>query len=284
MKIRFIINPISGTGKQKGIKKYISKYFKNSEIVFTKKAGDATRLSKEATKKNIDAVIAVGGDGTLNECLKALVNTNTALGVIPCGSGNGFSLHIGMDRTIKKAIKQLQDIRIESIDTCTVNEIPFVNVAGIGFDAHIAKLFSRLKKRGFYNYVKLILNELNYCAYEYNIKYDGFERKVKAYMISFANASQYGNDVKISPSASVKDGMLDFVIVKEFPKWKIPFFLIKLLLGKIHLSKYVEIIKSKKMTINTNNTLIHLDGEYYNERNPITINLLAKSLKIIRPK
>ena len=99
-------------------------------------------------------------------------------------------------------------------------------------------------------------------------------------MISFANASQYGNDVKISPSASVKDGMLDFVIVKEFPKWKIPFFLIKLLLGKIHLSKYVEIIKSKKMTINTNNTLIHLDGEYYNERNPITINLLAKSLKI----
>lgn len=284
MKIRFIINPISGTGKQKGIKKFISKYIKDFEIIYTQKSGDAARISKEASEENIEAVIAVGGDGTVNECLKGLINTNTALGVIPCGSGNGFSNHIGMRRTTEEAIKQLQNTKIETIDSCLANGIPFVNVAGIGFDAHIAQLFARLKKRGFFNYVKIIFNELHYAAQEYNIKYDGIEKNVKAYMISFANASQYGNDVKICARANIQDGMLDFVIIKEFPKWHIPFFLLRLLTGKVHLSKYVEIIQSKTMQIKANNTLLHLDGEPYKASNPITINLLEDSLKILTPQ
>jgi len=200
MKIRFIINPISGTGKQKGIKEYITKHLENFEIIYTKKVGDATRISKEAANENIDAVIAVGGDGTVNECLKGLVNTNTALGVIPCGSGNGFAYHIGMDRTIKKAVKQLKKTQIKHIDTCTANGVPFVNVSGIGFDAHIANLFLTLTERGFINYVKLVLRELRYKAKEYTISYNNIERKVTTYMIAFANASQYGNDAKISPS------------------------------------------------------------------------------------
>ena len=155
MKIRFIINPISGTGKQKGIEEYITKHFKNFEIIHTKKTGDATRISKEAANENIDAIIAVGGDGTVNECLNSLVNTNTALGVIPCGSGNGFAYHIGMGRTIEKAVKQLKNIHIENIDTCTVNGVPCVNVSGIGFDAHIANLFLTLTDRGFVKYPNL---------------------------------------------------------------------------------------------------------------------------------
>ena len=145
MRIRFIINPISGTGKQKGIEKYITKHLKNYEIFYTQKAGDASRMSKEAAADNIDAVIGVGGDGTVNECLIGLVNTNTALGVIPCGSGNGFAYHIGMKNKIEQAIIQLKDTRIEQIDSCSANGAPFVNVSGIGFDAHIANLFSELK-------------------------------------------------------------------------------------------------------------------------------------------
>ena len=198
MKIRFIINPISGTGKQKDIEKYISKHLKNYEIIHTQKTGDATRISKEAANENIDAVIAVGGDGTINECLKGLVNTNTALGVIPCGSGNGFANHIGMDRSIEKAVKQLKDTRVEIIDSCTVNGSPFVNISGIGFDAHIANLFSTLTERGFVKYAKLVLRELSYNAKEYTISYNNIERKVKAYMINFANTSQYGNNARIS--------------------------------------------------------------------------------------
>jgi diacylglycerol kinase (ATP) len=283
MKIRFIINPISGTGKQKGIENYITKHLDNYDIFYTQRAGDASIISKDAVKKKMHAVIVVGGDGTINECLKSLINTNTALGVIPCGSGNGFAYHIGMKRSTEEAIKQLKDVQIESIDSCLANGIPFINVSGIGFDAHIAKLFTGLKRRGFFNYLKLILKELSYTPQEYNIKYDGIERKVNAYMISFANSSQYGNNAKISPMAEIQDGLLDFVIIKEFSKWKIPFFLLQIARGSIHLSKHIEIIQCKKMEIIAENTLLHLDGEPYKASNPITINLLEKSLKILKP-
>ena len=283
MKIRFIINPISGTGKQKGIEKFMIKHLENFEIIYTQKAGDATRISKEAANDNIDAIIAVGGDGTVNECLIALVNTNTALGVIPCGSGNGFAYHIGMERNIEKAVIQLKNTKIEVIDSCTANGFPFVNVSGIGFDSHVANLFLTLTKRGFVNYVKLVIRELSYKAEEYTINYNNIERKVKAYIIAFANASQYGNDTKISPMANFQDGLLDFVIVKEFPKWKIPFFLLKVATGKTHLSKYVEIIQCQKMTISAENTLLHLDGEPFKASNPIEVTILPKSLKILMP-
>jgi len=283
LKIRFIINPISGTGKQKGIEKFMIKHLENFEIIYTQKAGDATRISKEAANDNIDAIIAVGGDGTVNECLNALVNTNTALGVIPCGSGNGFAYHIGMERNIEKAVIQLKNTKIEVIDSCTANGFPFVNVSGIGFDSHIANLFLTLTKRGFVNYVKLVIRELSYKAKEYTINYNNIERKVKAYIIAFANASQYGNDAKISPMANFQDGLLDFVILKEFPKWKIPFFLLKVATGKAHLSKYVEIIQCQKMTISAENTLLHLDGEPFKASNPIEVTILPKSLKILMP-
>ena len=283
MKIRFIINPIAGTGKQKGIEGTIAKHLDNYDIVYTQKSRDATRLSSEAVRDGIDIVVVVGGDGTVNECLTGLVNSNTALGIIPCGSGNGFAYHIGMGRTVEKAIVQLKDAKIETIDSCTANGAPFVNVSGIGFDAHISNLFTGLKERGFINYVKLIFKELSYKPQEYTLQYEGIKRKIKAYMISFANASQYGNDARISPMADLQDGLLDFVIVKDFPKWKIPFFLLKLARGKTHFSKYVEIIQSKHMKISANNTLLHLDGEPYKAKNPVEIQLLPKSLKILIP-
>ena len=283
MKIRFIINPIAGTGKQTRIEDIIVKHFDNYEIFYTKKAGDATRLSSEAARDNIDAVIAVGGDGTVNECLIGLVNTKTALGIIPCGSGNGFAYHIGMGSTVEEAIVQLKSAKIETIDSCTANGAPFVNVSGIGFDAHIANLFTTLKVRGLISYVKIILKELSYKPQEYTIKYKGIERKVTAYLISCFNASQYGNNAIISPMADIKDGLIDFVIVKNFPRWKIPLFLLKVATGKAHLSKYVEIIKCQQMQISTSNTLLHLDGEPYKAKNPVEMQLLPRSLKILMP-
>ena len=283
MKIRFIINPISGTGKQNGIEKYISKYFKDYEIFYTKKIGHATLISKDAIKNKVNLVVAIGGDGTLNECIQPLINTNTALGVIPCGSGNGFANHLGMKKNIEAAIKQIKKGKIISIDSCILNKLPFINIAGIGFDAHIAKLFSKSKKRGFLKYVKLILKELMYDPQEYQISYNNNTQKIKAYMISMANASEYGNNIKIAPMANIQDGLLDFVIVKKFPKWKIPFFLYRAYQGKMYLSKHVDNIKTNKMKIYTKNTLIHLDGEPYKTTNPITINLLKNSLKILKP-
>ena len=243
MKIRFIINPISGIGKQKGIEDLIKKHLVFSyDIVYTKKCGDATILSKKAIKDKKDIVIAVGGDGTVSECSKALIGSNVAIGVIPCGSGNGFAYHIGMKKDIKKAILQLNISTLKTIDSCTANDEKFVNVSGIGFDAHIANLFANNKKRGFFNYLKLIIKELSYQPEYYKIEYNNTKKEVKAYLIAFANTSQYGNDFEISPFAKLDDGLIDFVIVKVFSKWKIPFFLLKVAKGNVHLSKNVEII------------------------------------------
>ena len=282
MKIRFIINPVSGTGKQKGIEKTISNYFKNYEIFYTEKTGDAEKLCANAVDNNIGLVIAVGGDGTINECLKPLINSKTCLGIIPCGSGNGFAFHIGMRRNIREALNQLNNSSIERVDVCSVNGAHFINVSGVGFDAHIAELFSKLEKRGFINYIKLIFRELSYKPMEYDIKYNEIKRKIKAYMISFANASQYGNDAKISPQSDIKDGLIDFVIVKDFPKWQIPFFLFKIMTGKVHLSNYVEIIKSDNMEICTTKSLVHLDGEPYKTNSPLNITL-SNSINILMP-
>ena len=285
MKIRFIINPISGTGKQKGIEKLIAKMLMNLDydIVYTNESGNATKLSQKAIKDRIDIVVAVGGDGTVNECAKALIGTGTALGVVPCGSGNGFAYHIGMEKEVKNAIKQLNNCSITNIDSCTVNGMAFVNVSGIDFDAHIANLFTDISKRGFFNYFKLIAKELSYKAQKYTLKYDGKRKTITAYLIAFANSRQYGNDFQVSPFAKIDDGLIDFVIVKDFPKWRIPFFLIKMAKGKVHLSRYVEIIQCKEMEIESSNNLVHLDGEPKELQSSITIKIQPKTLKIFSP-
>jgi YegS/Rv2252/BmrU family lipid kinase len=285
MKIRFIINPISGTGKQKGIENLIAKNLSNFDytIVYTKESGSATEISRKAIEDKIDIVVAVGGDGTVNECAKAVIGTDTALGVIPCGSGNGFAYHIGMEKNIEQSIKQLNNCSITSIDSCTANGIPFVNVSGIGFDAHIAHLFANLTNRGFSNYIKLIYKELKYKARNYTIDYDGKTEQVNAILISFANASQYGNNFQISPHAKTDDGLIDFVIVKDFPRWKILALLLKIAKGKAHLSKYIRIIQTDKMSITTNEKVIHLDGEPYSLSSPIIIQIHPLTLKIFSP-
>jgi diacylglycerol kinase (ATP) len=283
MKIKFIINPISGKGKQKGIENTIAMHFDNYEIVITQKAGDATELSKVAIIEGFDAVIAVGGDGTVNECAKSLIGSDTALGVIPCGSGNGFAFHNGMSKNIEQAIIQLKNSSIKTIDSCTANGLSFVNVSGIGFDAHIAHLFANLKNRGFSNYIKLIYKELEYKARDYTLNYDGKTEQVNAILISFANTTQYGNNFQISPHAKTDDGLIDFVVVKDFPRWKVPSFLLKVAKGKTHLSKFVRIIQTDKMIITSNEKLIHLDGEPTVTDTTLEIKTMPKSLKILLP-
>ncbi|MAW21488.1 MAG: diacylglycerol kinase [Flavobacteriales bacterium] len=284
MKIRFIINPFAGNGKQRNIDSLIKKYIKHPyDILYTKKSGEATILSKQAVQEGIGIVIAVGGDGTVNECAKALIDNNTALGVIPCGSGNGFAYHLGMHKNISRSIQQLNTCQIRTIDSGTVNNIPFVNVSGIGFDAHIASLFAKKDKRGFINYLKLILKELKYKSKTYTIKYEGGSRTVKAYLIAFANASQYGNNAMISPLANTEDGLIDFVIMKEFPKWKIPLILFNIIKGRIHLSNHIDIIQARELTIHSKEELIHLDGEPHCYNSPLNIKIKEQSLNIFMP-
>ena len=287
LKTKFIVNPIAGTGKQKDISRNIERLIDKEkfsyDIIFTDSPNHATKITQDAIHNNYDLVIAVGGDGTVSECATALIGSETALAVIPCGSGNGFAYHFKVKRKINDALQELNNNTIKYIDSCEANNIPFVNVSGIGFDAHIASLFASTKKRGFFSYIKLTLQELSYQAQEYTIEYSNTRETLHAFAIVFANATQYGNNAEIAPNAKVDDGLIDFIIIRKFPNWKIPLFALDVLRGRTHLNKNVRVIKSKEMRIYTKQPFAHLDGEIKHFNNPIHIKISSKKLKILMP-
>ncbi|MGY8988304.1 MAG: diacylglycerol/lipid kinase family protein [Flavobacteriales bacterium] len=287
MKTKFIVNPISGTGKQKNINQLIDKFIDKEkfeyDISFTERHLHAKEIAKQAVKDNYELLIAVGGDGTVNEISSELIGTDVSLGIIPTGSGNGFAFHFGIDKKIKNAILQINKSKVKIVDSCNANGISFVNISGIGFDAHIANLFTNKTERGFSNYIKLIYKELKYQARDYTIKYDGKTENINALLISFANATQYGNNFQISPNSKIDDGLIDFVILKDIPRWKVPQILLKIAKGTSYLSKYIRIIQTDKMTIISNENVIHLDGEPTKINGELTIKVNPKSLKIFAP-
>ena len=288
MKIRFIINPISGKAQHKGLESRIEKLLDlnkfDFDYLYTERAKHATELAQQAAHENIDVVVAVGGDGTMNECAKGLLGSQTALAVLPCGSGNGFAFYFGMERNINKAIKQLNISDFKTIDTCTANGVPFFNVSGVGFDAHIANLFATTKVRGFSSYIKLVLRECaNYPAQDYFLEYDGKKEVYNAVIISWANASQFGNGAQISPESKVDDGLIEICVLKDFKRILVPVLLYRLFTGKIHQSKYMTIIKTKSISIFCQNGQSHIDGESQDLGKEIHIYTHPKTLKVFVP-
>ena len=288
MKIRFIINPISGKAQHKGLESRIEKLLDlnkfDFDYLYTERAKHATELAQQAAHENIDVVVAVGGDGTMNECAKGLLGSQTALAVLPCGSGNGFAFYFGMERNINKAIKQLNISDFKTIDTCTANGVPFFNVSGVGFDAHIANLFATTKVRGFSSYIKLVLRECaNYPAQDYFLEYDGKKEVYNAVIISWANASQFGNGAQISPESKVDDGLTEICVLKDFRRFLVPVLLYRLFTGKIHQSKYMTIIKTKSISIFCQNGQSHIDGESQDLGKEIHIYTHPKTLKVFVP-
>ena len=264
MKTKIIINPISGTQKHKNIHKIFEKYLKNYEIVYTKYQNHAFEISKKLDKK-FDRVIVVGGDGTINECVRGLIDKDVTLATLPCGSGNGFSLHNKIDTNLDNAIKSIDSYKEIKSDVWTINDIPFINVSGIGFDAMIANSFSKLKNRGFSSYIKLVLkNVISYKPQKYNIEIDHKKINTDAFFIAFANASEYGNGAVISPKSNISDGLLDIIIVKKFNKFLIPKLIYYIFKKRIHKFSKVIIKQGKMISIDPSSKesfLVHLDGE-----------------------
>ena len=287
MKTKIIINPISGGGKNKDIEDIINKYLDKQrfqyDIHITTHPLHAKEITKQAIKEDYEAIIGVGGDGTINEIASEVIGTNISIGIIPNGSGNGFAFHLGTKKNIKESVLQLNSSQERTIDTGIANGESFINVSGIGFDAYIAKLFSISIERGFLNYIKLIFKNLGYKAQDYTIEYNDQRRKINAILISFANASQYGNNFRISPDSKIDDGLIEFVIIKDMARWKVPMFLLKIARGEIKKSPFVEIIQAKSMEIRSNEKIIHLDGETKEIKKDVIINIHPKSLKVLMP-
>jgi YegS/Rv2252/BmrU family lipid kinase len=288
-KALFIINPISG-GKKKDnvpdlIRKNLDAALFDYEIVFTNHAYHGSKLAQKAVG-DYQYIIAVGGDGTINEIASAIAGTDAVLGILPFGSGNGLSRFLGIPMDTAEAIKNLNERRIEAIDAAKFNRQWFFNMAGMGFDAHIAEVFSHDKNRGFWAYIKSSLREImGYKDELYHLEIDGAPYDREAFMLSIANSSQYGNNAHVSPKASVQDGLLDVCIIKHFPLYKFIGLGLRMFNRTADKSGYVEIIRGKHILIRRNQDgPVHLDGEPQIMGPEIEIVVVPGALKIVTGK
>jgi diacylglycerol kinase (ATP) len=284
-----IINPVSGTNSKRDfpalLKKYINPDKHDISVQFTKHAGHATDLTKDAIEQSYDNVIAVGGDGTINEIARILVNTSVCLGIIPSGSGNGLARHFEIPLKTIEAIKALNNCNVEIADSGSLNGHPFFCTAGIGFDAHIGQKFSEADTRGLSTYVKTTLKEfIKYQPEIYQISTPKEQIKEQAFLITFANTNQYGNNAFIAPKANTQDGLLDVCILKPFPFYKVPQIGIKLFGGSIHQSKYMKTFQSDVIEITRfQAAAAHVDGEPIELGQNLEIKCIPSSLKILVP-
>ena len=221
-KIIFIVNPISGHHNKNHfpnlVETNIDKNKYDYKIVFTEYANHATELTMQAIEDGYEYIAAVGGDGTINEVAKCLIGKEQILVIVPFGSGNGLANHLRLPFKIEKHIKEVVNKgKVYKIDTATMNGIPFISIAGIGFDAVIADYFAKDENRGFITYAKLITEKYpNYKQKEYTLILDDNKTiECKPFFVTFANSSQFGYNAEISPKASVQDGLLDVCIFKK---------------------------------------------------------------------
>ena len=282
-----IINPISGVGRQKTIEKVFEQHLDHSrfdyDIRYTERAGHATDIAREGSVQGYDAVIAVGGDGSINEVSAGLIGTHTTMGIIPCGSGNGMARHLKLPLVPEKAIEVINTYHTETIDTIDVNGYSYASIAGVGFDAYVARRFKFTKTRGFAGYAMILFTEYpRYKAKEYRLVIDGKEYTRKALMISVANSSQFGFNAAIAPTASLQDGLLDICIMEKVPYLEIPITAELLLSHDLQKSDHVELIQAKEVTIlNNDYKWINFDGEALKLDTELHFKIVPKSLNVI---
>lgn len=289
MKIVFIINPISGMGRQKAVESAISKHLDHSsyvyEITYTKYARHACEISKNASVNGADIVISVGGDGSANEVARGLVNSETIMGIIPLGSGNGLAHHLKIPFTLKKAVAVINRKKVSRIDTATINNKLFISVAGLGFDALVAEEFAKCRKRGFWSYTKTVLKQFRtYKSSNYKIRFNGKEIERPALLVSFANSDQFGYNARIAPKATINDGFIDLCIVSPVSFFTAAGMAHKLFLKNIDNSRHVEVYKTKEINVEISEDVsFHIDGDPMDRIRSANVKIFPESLNFIVP-
>lgn len=288
-KILVLINPISGTNKKDSIPGIFENEFKGTEfaldIQFTQKANHASFLAARAAENGYYGVVAVGGDGTVNETASALCGTQTALGIIPNGSGNGLARHLRIPLDIEKAIAVVKENNISTLDHCTANGRPFFCTFGVGFDAQVSENFAKRGKRGPLNYVRSALSEyLTYRSQRYKIVTQNGVITERAFIIACGNASQYGNNAYIAPNADMTDGLIDVTVI--LPITPLDTAILGILLFSRHIDQDTNIIsfRTPSLTIERENSgIVHLDGEPVTMPATIDIRCHPRSLNAFTP-
>ena len=285
-----IVNPRSGTSEKARVIKHAIEHLScngwNVDVAYTERPAHATELAANAVNMGFEAVVAVGGDGTVNETARALVNTSATLGIIPMGSGNGLARHMNIPVNPFRAIEIISGGNIEVCDYCTVNEHPFFCTFGVGFDAAVAQRFASMPaNRGFVNYIHSSFHEfINYKPQIYTILSDNETITENAFEVVCCNAAQYGNNAFIAPHASVTDGLMDITIIHDASKFSHMLSGIDLMIGTIHENTRIHTFKTKELTITRDaNGPVHLDGEPMLMGNQLKVCCHNKGIRIFSP-
>ncbi len=289
-KIAFIVNPISGTAAKEVVMRRLKRIFtpaKGYEALYykTKGSGDALDAAQRFRDGNYDIVVAVGGDGTVNQVARGLVGSNVKLGIIPLGSGNGLARHLKLPLSYIRAIEVILAENTQKIDAGKINDEVFFCTAGLGFEALIGDRFNSAGTRGLMTYLRTSAREyVNYRREEYTISIPGYEYKTKAFLITFANSSQWGNNIYIAPDADISDGMIDMVIWKRALFASMPLLTASLVLKTIQYSEFIDTFRCKEVIITRQNEgLIQFDGESRLMGKELVVSVIPKAVNVIVP-
>lgn len=283
----FVINLISGTSDKAAIPGLIDQYLDKTkfeyEIAITQYAGHASEIATKAKDDGVDVVVAVGGDGTVNEVARAIVHSNTALGIIPCGSGNGLARHLLLPLNVRKAIDVINKSEVRQLDYGIINGYHFFCTCGMGFDAFVSMKFAEAGKRGPITYVENVLREgLKYKPETYTIEDENSTLQYKAFLISCANASQYGNNAYIAPQASMSDGLMDVIIMEPFDVFEAPQISIEMFSKTLDKNSKIKTFRTRHLHIHRDKPgVIHYDGDPVMTGADIDIELKPKGINII---
>lgn len=267
--ITMIVNPIAGNGLALSVGQKIDDLLTQRglehEVLHTQRVGHATELAQDAAARGTATVLSIGGDGTLNEIAAGLVHTQTALGIIPAGTGNDFIKAIGTPRKWEAALEYVLTHPAHPLDTGTINDSFFINVCGTGFDVMVLDYALKAKKfaRGIWPYLYGVLAAIRTFRPIEMLVEIGDEIRLKGkYMIcTIANGRYIGGGIPILPLAEVDDGLLDVMVVESLPGWKIPLYLPAILGGSLIHKKFAHHYRAKHCTLTSPGMRLNLDGE-----------------------
>ena len=284
-----IVNPISGVGRQKKIERLLNTNLDHDlydhEVRYTERIHHGTELARQGAMEGFDVITAVGGDGSVNDVITGMHGSEATLGIIPCGSGNGLARCMKIPLTPAFAIRVLNQNNPGLIDTITLNDKYYIaSIAGVGFDAYIARLMKAAKMRGFSAYLNLILREYpTYESKEYTLVIDGKEIHRKAWFTTFANSNQFGYNAAVAPQAKLDDGLIDISIVDKIPLEHLPVTGPLVYANHFELSQHVEMFKAHEIFVAGNvDKWVNIDGEGENVGNELHFVNHTRSLKILK--
>lgn len=266
-----VVNPVSGTRSKRGLEEMVrsrmGEEMVSVDTVYTGGCGDASAFASEAAGEGYDMVISAGGDGTVNEIAGALSHTETVLGILPLGSGNGFARSLGIPQDAEDALKVICEGHSQICDRGIVNRMPFYCTFGVGFDAVVSEKFASMKRRGRITYIRSVFQEfLNYSSEPYALSIGGSVLTEKAFLIAVCNAPQYGNNAYIAPQAKLSDGLLDITVVHSGSPISTMMVGVDLLTGYLDRNTQIETFRVSAATITRlGSGPVHIDG------NPLTL-------------